>query len=148
MRFQPAKAAATVAALVALAAWGCRKAVETPTIPVSGQVTYDDGSLVPANQIELKFVAVNPDAYRAKDLPAFATARVDTRDGTFKAMTTWQFGDGVIPGEYDVEVLRYGDETHPGGFEAEVYSGEQVMPSRVIVARDRTEFHITIARHK
>jgi hypothetical protein len=146
MRLERTAAALSVAALAALAACGCRKVAQAPTIPVSGKVTYEDGSLVPANQMELKFVTTQPELYSQKDYPLAATARVDTRDGTFQEMTTWEHGDGVIAGEYDVEVLRYGDEKNPGGYEAKVYRGEQVWPSRVTVAPDKREFHITIPR--
>ena len=148
MSFQARRWAGIVAIMAAGTLCGCRKAEQPPTIPVSGKITYEDGSLVPANQIELRFLATQPDLYREKDYPTAATARVDTRDGTFKEMTTWQHGDGVIAGQYDVEVVRYGDEDNPGGFEANSYRGERVWPSKVTVAPDKTEFHITIPGEK
>ena len=144
MSCQPRTLAGIVAILVALAACGCKKVAEAPTIAVSGKVTYEDGSLVPANQIELRFLT-QPELVQEKDYPTAATARVDTRDGTFREMTTWQHGDGVIAGQYDVEVIRYGDEDDPGGFEAKSYRGERVWPSKVTVP-DKTEFHITIPK--
>ena len=137
--------AGLVAILVALAPCGCKRVAQAPTIPVSGKVTYEDGSLVPANQIELRFLT-QPELAQEKDYPAAATARVDTRDGTFKEMTTWQHGDGVIAGQYAVEAIRYGDEENPGGYEARSYRGERVWPAKVTVAPDKTEFHITIPK--
>ena len=146
MRFQQATAAAIAALLVAVSAGGCKRSAQAPMIAVSGKVTYEDGSLVPANQLELRFRTTQPELFQEKDYPATATARVDTRDGTFREMTTWQHGDGVIAGEYEVEVTRHGNEQDPGGFEAEMYRGDRVWPSKVTVAPDKTEFEIAIPK--
>ncbi len=136
------RAATALAAMVLLA--GCAR--DRPeTIPVSGKVTYEDGSLVPANRMELRFLA-QPEVVRAKDYPPAATARVDTRDGTFSEMTTWMHGDGVIPGEYEVEVVRYGSEEEPGGIKAVRYRGDRVWPNSVTVSAESNTFHVTIPR--
>jgi hypothetical protein len=129
---------------VAGAASGCRKGYQAPTIHVSGKVTYEDGSLVPANRMVVSFLT--PQKLIEENYPPAATGQVDTRDGTFSELTTWEAGDGVIAGPHEVEVVRFGDEKDPGGIKAIDYRGGRVWPNKVEVTPEKTEFHITIPR--
>lgn len=139
----------TAAALAAGAALfsGCGKPERLPTIPVSGKVTYEDGSLVPANGMELRLLT--PQKLIDEGYPVAATARIDTRDGKFTEATTWEHGDGVMAGEHEVEVVRTGDEKDPGGIQAKAYRGDRVWPKKVSVDPDKPDshvIHITIPR--
>lgn len=142
--FRAMRAAALLAAAAAVVP-GCEKP-RLPTVPVSGRVTYEDGSPVPANSMELRLLTpqklVDEEKY-----PHAATARIDIRNGAFSAATTWEHGDGVIPGEHEVEVVRFGDEKEPGEVRAKEYRGDRIYPSKVTVSADRDNvFHITIPR--
>ncbi len=124
---------------------GCGRSSRLPTIPVSGKVTYEDGSPVPANSIELQFLTPQK-LVEQKNFPHAAVARVNTRDGTFSEMTTWQHGDGAIAGEHVVVVSRAGDERDPGAVVPREYRGDRVHPNKVFVAPDENVFHITIPK--
>jgi hypothetical protein len=130
--------------VIAGAASGCSKGYQAPTIHISGKVTYEDGSLVPANRMVVNFLT--PQKLVQENYPPAATGRVDTRDGKFAELTTWEAGDGVIAGPHEVEVIRFGDEKDPGGVKSIEYRGERVWPNKVEVTPDKTEFHITIPR--
>lgn len=114
-------------------------------VPVSGKVTYEDGSLIPANRMELQFLTPESLA-RDKKYPRVAVAQVNTRDGTFSEATTWEHGDGLIEGELEVVLIRVGDETDPGAFQPKEYRGDRIWPNPVRVSAENRQFHFTIPR--
>lgn len=131
----------------ALGIWGspgCREP-RLPTIPVAGKVTYENGDLIPANRLELRFLTPET-LVRQKNYPPFAVAVVDTRNGQFSEATTWEYGDGVIEGEHEVELIRVGDETDPGSFRSKQYRSHRIWPNPVRVSPENREFHFTIPR--
>lgn len=133
-----------ILATVTLAIIGCRQSTEQlPTIPVSGKVTYEDGSPVMAERMEVRFVP-RVDSPEEEGCPVAAVGRVDVRNNSFTEMTTYVFGDGAIAGEHDVEVVRFGDEENPAGYKPRIYRGDDVWPSTVTVDPNHTSFHITI----
>ncbi len=79
-------------------------------VPVSGVVTYDDGSTIPSSDYRLKFVP-QMDSPDGLNFPRVATAMVDG-EGRFEQATTHKYGDGLIRGKHKV-YLKLGDG--PGG---------------------------------
>ncbi len=80
---------------------GCGKTGPYPCIKVSGKVTYDDGSLIPAEEIEVMFLSQTP-PIDPKTLPRPGTATVDGKTGKFDYATTFVPKDGIIVGEHKV----------------------------------------------
>jgi hypothetical protein len=72
-------------------------------------VTYDDGSLIPADEIHLVFVSLTPPT-DPKTPPKNGTARADGKTGTFDSVSTYGSKDGLVTGEHKVVVqcLRKG----------------------------------------
>jgi hypothetical protein len=70
-------------------------------VPVSGKVTYEDGSLIPAEQIRVKFLSQAP-ALDPKVHPREGVAKVDVKTGAFDSVTTYAAKDGIVPGEHKV----------------------------------------------
>ena len=70
---------------------------------VSGKVTYDDGSLIPAERITVTFY---PQVERidAKTHPRPGKAEVTVADGTFNQVTSHEHGDGVVRGKHKVTI--------------------------------------------
>lgn len=114
-------------------------------VSVSGKVTYEDGQLIPANRMELRFLTPEH-LVREKHYPPAAVARVDTRNGEFSEATTWEYGDGVMVGEHEVMLIRVGDEADPGDFRPKEYRGERIWPNPVQVGPEHCQFHFTIPR--
>jgi hypothetical protein len=71
-------------------------------VPVSGRLTYDDGSPIPAPGIRLAFevqgVGPKGDAY-----PPSGDAPVDG-DGNFAYVTSHRHADGLVPGKHKVTI--------------------------------------------
>lgn len=124
---------------------GCGGGAPYDLIPVSGKVTYDDGSLIPAGRITVTFIPqVSP--VDEKTYPRASVAEVNVADGTFSKMTTWQFGDGVILGRHEVEVICYGDEDNPTSPIPKSYRNADLSPPRVEVGPDSIFFEFTIKK--
>ncbi|HEX6962049.1 MAG TPA: hypothetical protein VF175_09295 [Lacipirellula sp.] len=83
---------------------GCSRGNPYDLVEVSGAVTYEDGSLIPAETIMLKFqpLAAPRDA---KTHPRKAYGRVNVADGTIGPMTTHKYGDGVVAGRHKVLII-------------------------------------------
>ncbi len=92
--------------LALLCSTGCNDASPYPLVSISGQVTYDDGSPIPADSITVIFdPQVAP--LDAQTHPKPATAEVNVADGTFDVVSTFHYGDGVIRGPHKIRVISY-----------------------------------------
>lgn len=91
------------AAIVLVAAAGCS---DEPfrTVPVSGKVTYEDGTPIPAPRLAIHFEP-QLEPVEGKFYPKAATAEVDPETGEFSMMTTHKMGDGAILGEHHVYIV-------------------------------------------
>ncbi len=75
-------------------------------VKVSGKVAYEDGTLIPADSIELWFVSEAPPV-DAMTYPRPAKAGVNVTDGTFDSVTSHRYGDGLVVGKHKVAVFAY-----------------------------------------
>jgi hypothetical protein len=74
-------------------------------VPVSGIVTYEDGSVIPADDILLTFVPLVPPV-DVKTYPRPGSAIVDRTTGEFGSVTTHKAGDGLVRGKHKVTLSR------------------------------------------
>ena len=72
------------------------------SVPVSGKLTFEDGTLIPVAGIKLFFHCLEPPKGNMHPRPAQVS--VDA-DGTFKEVTTYKFGDGLVLGKHSVTVV-------------------------------------------
>ncbi|MGO9107741.1 MAG: hypothetical protein ACLP9L_00780 [Thermoguttaceae bacterium] len=72
-------------------------------VPVSGKVTYEDGSLIPADRIRVMFVPQAP-PIDPKVHPKDGAALVDVKTGAFASAMTYSANDGIIAGEHKVVI--------------------------------------------
>src|SRR5690349_18981350 len=92
-------------ALAALASIvGCSNGNPYDLVKVKGTVKYEDGSLIPADTIILKF---EPEAapIDAKTFPRKAYGRVNVADGMIDTVTTHKYGDGIVVGKHKVLII-------------------------------------------
>jgi hypothetical protein len=87
---------------LALSCVGCGDGNPFDYVPVSGRLTYEDGTPIPANGIRLGFAVqgVSP-KNGAYPLPAEA---VVGPDGRFASCTSYKPGDGLMPGKHKVAI--------------------------------------------
>ena len=79
---------------------GCGEKDPFSYVPVSGKVTYDDGSKLPQG-VNLRFLPQSP-PLNAKTYPRSGTATVDAQTGEYGPVTSHQFGDGLVQGKHRV----------------------------------------------
>ena len=89
-----------IALLACVSAIGCGSSGPFDYIPISGKVTYEDGS--PVTTGRLQFESQAPTEGTIHPRPAVALIK---RDGTFDAVTSHKFGDGLIPGKHKVAFI-------------------------------------------
>ncbi len=112
---------------------GCGRG-DYPLAPVTGAVTYEDGSIIPAEEIRLTFIP-QAAALDSKTHPRPGSALVNVKDGTIGRVTTHKPGDGVIVGECKVVVKALGpNETATDAVRAE-YTDVSTTPLKVTIAR-------------
>jgi hypothetical protein len=81
---------------------GCGSSGPYKYVPVSGKITYEDGSPIPVGGMRLLFVAMDaPTVDGAHPRPAMAN--VDA-SGEFAVVTSYKYGDGLIPGRHKVAI--------------------------------------------
>jgi hypothetical protein len=84
---------------------GCGNGTSNPwtPVPVSGKITYEDGSLVQAKSVRLIFLPLAP-PIDSKTVPRQGIGGLNTADGTFGSPTTYKPNDGVIPGKFKLVI--------------------------------------------
>lgn len=73
-----------------------------PSVPVSGKVTYEDGSLIPVQGMKIYFHCLEPPKNGMHPRPA--TVGVGA-DGMFKDVTTYKYADGLVLGKHKVTLF-------------------------------------------
>ena len=120
---------------------GCSNGNPYDLVDVSGSVKYEDGSLIPAGSIMLKF---NPEAAAidAKTHPRKGFALVNVSDGTFDYATTHKHADGLVAGKHKVLVVAYAAEGKTGNFVPKEYLRPDTTPIEVDTANLPLEIKI------
>ena len=131
-------------ALLIVTLVGC-SGTSTPWSPVkvSGKITYDDGSIIPAKSIKLEFRPQAP-PINSKEVPRVGVANVNVADGTFDAATTYKAYDGVIPGKCRVVVQATDGPREVSKKVPKEYTAEATTPIEVDTAN--TPFEIKIKK--
>lgn len=79
---------------------GCGPSGPFEYVPIQGRVVYEDGSPVPGGQ--LQFESQMPIEGNIRPRPAGAA--IDS-DGNFDAVTSYKYGDGLVPGKHKVSFI-------------------------------------------
>jgi len=124
---------------------GCGDSAPFDIIPVTGKVTYEDGSLISAPRVVVMFTP-QIDPIDEKTYPKQGSAEVTVKDGTFSDMTTWKYGDGAIVGPHKVTVESYDEMESPTNHVPQIYRSPDTTPLTAEVGPDSTEFTFTIKK--
>lgn len=113
--------------VVCLMMSGCGSGSPFDYVPVSGRVTYEDGTTIPGG-FRLVFVAQDAAPVgTAHPRPAMASVG---SDGKFSEVTSYKFGDGLIPGKHKV-VIQSVSEQGERPLVPKEYTSEQTTPLEV-----------------
>jgi hypothetical protein len=85
---------------------GCGSSVPFDIVPVQGKVTYEDGSLIPADSILVTFNPV-PSETKSKVVAPGGQTQVNVQDGTFSAVSSHRANDGVAVGRHKVVIVAF-----------------------------------------
>ena len=128
---------------------GCGSGAPFDIVPVTGKVTYSDGSLIEADRVVVTFVPQDV-AAEGKDVPAGAMGEVNIADGTFPGLTTRKHLDGAILGRH--KVLVQAMKTGPAGVGEPTdavparYASAETTPLDAEVTGSGDDFTFTIDR--
>lgn len=87
---------------------GCSSGSPFQYQEVRGKLTYEDGSPLPSGGIQLKFIAQDVGAIEdAHPRPAIANLN---GQGEFPCVTSYKYGDGLVPGKHKVAILNAKDK--------------------------------------
>ncbi len=103
-----------LAMLACIVVAGCGSGAPFELAQVEGTVTYEDGSLIQADQVLVKFLPQGI-AIKGKDAPRAAETYAEVSDGSFKKLTTWKYADGVMVGHHKVVVISMKVGSHGVG---------------------------------
>jgi hypothetical protein len=76
-------------------------------VKVKGKVTYEDGTLIPAKRLVVKFISQTPSQSPALT-PRPGDAYPDPKTGIFESVTSHNPGDGIVAGEHKVLIFGGG----------------------------------------
>ena len=74
-------------------------------MPVSGRLTYEDGTPIPAGGIRLGFHRAGRAGPTGRRISAAGAKRWSTLRAIFPACTSYRPGDGLIPGKHKVAIF-------------------------------------------
>lgn len=124
---------------------GCGTKEPFQTVPVSGRVVYEDGSVIPAPQIQVMFIPQVPPVDK-KTYPRPGLAYVNPQDGTFSNVTTHMPGDGVVRGRAKVVIQSYDQRGNPTPHIPKEYQDVSTTPLEVEVSPENRDFTFKIRK--
>ena len=89
-------------ALMLLCLAGCSDGNPFDYVPVSGRLTYEDGTPIPAGGMRIGFTVMDV-APKDGAFPRPAEAVVDAQ-GNFSSVTSYKPGDGLMPGKHKAAI--------------------------------------------
>lgn len=87
---------------------GCGSGGPFKYVAVEGVLSYEDGSPLPADGIQLKFIAQEAPAVEGAS-PRPAIAHLNSQ-GQFDCATSYKYGDGLVPGKHKVAIMNAVDQ--------------------------------------
>jgi len=146
-RAHPIRATAIVVSLPALCLLllaGCSSHSDPYSyVKVSGTVTYDDGSLIPAGEIVLSFIPETATAV-GKSHPKVGSCFLDTKTGEFANVTTHTPHDGLVRGKHKVQISGQDHRPLPTSLVPAEYADPEKTPLEVDT--DHLPFEIKVAK--
>lgn len=122
--------------LVVVTTAGCNSDMPFDLVPVHGKVTYEDGSLIPADSILVTFNPISSGP-KANIAPPGGQTNVNVQDGTFSAVSSHRANDGLAVGRHKVVVVAFkkgaGGSSAPSNLVPAIYRNESTTPLEVEV---------------
>ncbi len=130
-------------ALVVCGSTGCGQDDPFAQVKVRGTLTYDDGTLIPADMIILKFEPLAA-PLNAQTHPPSGMSYVNVADGTFDVVTSYKYDDGLVRGRHRVLVVA----TAASGDATTLVPAEYTNSDSTPLVVDTAELPFRIVVHK
>jgi len=112
-------------------------------VPVSGVITYEDGTLIPADEMMLLFFPQSA-PLNERTHPRPGMAYVDKATGRFEKATSHKLGDGLVRGRHKVTIVNMVRAPFPPEIVPPEYADPATTPLEVDTAD--APFHIKIRK--
>jgi len=123
---------------------GCGSSDPFDYVQVTGKVTYEDGTLIPAETLVLTFYPQSG-PLDAKTHPRPGMAVVRKEDGTIGEVSSHKAGDGLVPGEHKVTLTALDGTPLPANIVPPEYAKPETTPLTVNTA-DTEPFHLKVRK--
>jgi hypothetical protein len=132
-----------VLALFASGLSGCGGGERFSYVKVAGKVSYEDGSLIPADRLRVRFIPLAP-PLDSKTPPPSGYAEVDPKTGTFTVVTSHTHGDGLVPGKHKVLIQAINGDR----LRADLVPAEYTRPEKtpLSVNTDHSPFDLKVRK--
>ena len=110
-------------------------------VRVTGKVTYEDGSLIPAQELILNFVSETP-PLDAKTYPRAGMVPVDPATGKFGVPSTHKANDGVVRGKHKVTITTVNQQPLSPKLVPKEYADDKTTPLEVDTAQPFFELKV------
>ncbi len=134
---------ATLGILLALTATGCGSGGPFEYVKVSGKVTYEDGSPIAADTVRLVFRALDHEGTDVNVQPRPGKTTLNS-DGTFSEVTSYKYGDGLVPGRHRVAVVPVDNQGRVSQAVPSDYADAAKSP--LIINTDDAPFEIKVPK--
>ena len=120
---------------------GCGSTNPFEQVQVSGTVSYEDGTLIPAEMIILKFEPL-AEALDEKTFPRSGMSYVNVADGSFSVVTSHKYNDGIVRGKHRVLVVASNAAGQPTDVVPPEYVDSEKTPLVVDTADSPFDFRV------
>ena len=134
------RASCLIASLALVILLGCRREPYS-CVKVSGKISYEDGSLIPAKRIRIVFHSQET-PIDSKTPPKPGQAEVDVQTGTFDGALTYHPNDGIIAGEHKVVIQCFSDRPQSSKLVPAEYEDQAKTPLKVQSSESPFDFKI------
>jgi hypothetical protein len=114
-------------------------------VQVTGKVTYEDGSVIPAKRLRVVFVP-QAQAVSAAVHPRPGEAEVNVADGVFQTVTSHKYGDGLVIGKHKVQVISLDENETETNAVPKEYRNADTTPLEVEVGSGKTEIELKVKK--
>jgi len=122
---------------------GCGSSDPFDYVQVSGKVTYEDGTRIPAETAVRTFYPQSGEL-DAKTHPKTGMAAVRKKDGTIAEVSSHKAGDGLVPGEHKVTLTDLNGAPLPENLVPPEYADPETTPLQIDTAD--TPFHLKVRK--
>ncbi len=124
---------------------GCGSNEPFGYVAASGKVHYDDGSLIPAQHIEIHFLP-QAASIDAKTHPRPGIAYPNIADGVYQSVTSHKPGDGIVSGKHKVLIRTFDAAGNEVALVPKQYGDAATTPLEIDTQQQRAPYDFAVPK--